>query len=658
MKKTTDMTSKEILHELMSGPNLDRTEDLLREAYVKNYYPPIEQVAHEKLLMETSSLSNIVLDYISLKSNGVGKNLLSILLSHNPSTIEKLPIAKLTEICLKGDMLPAVALLARNTPPNIINDIITRKTLTDTITTNYFTMNENMAEQLNQSPVLTNILKLLKQGVKWENPNSGTILASRLFAQYNDAFINEVAKYDLNPSFAQTLFGCLKNYQIKGRNKHLETNLKYNKSKGVQFASLINDLELDDDKITEEQIIKNIIQYLLQNNSQQELLTMWDYILNKIKKEDPKFDFMSLANKEFNGVNLIFMLMQSNPKIAEDIIRIIKIKSEYDEYQNLNRLSDFIHVGLSNPSLRELTLKIPKKVFDNISMTPENRKIVEEKYNVEPISSIPSHLEDYLQSISSNKKLNWFEKHSQATSMIIQEAGWKENAFTTLLASLVLILGGSTVKNVAAKMNIEENKILAAMEDPQLMEQARSISMSGQTDMSHVPFTKRPIPNQVDSFTKDAFDYIKVNEGISLSPYKDTKGILTIGIGHKILPNENFSENITEQEAMGLFQKDVQKHLVVARSLFPQFDTYPNYVKVALLDGVYRGDHKRNYKTTKLINSGQWDKASIEYLNNNDYFTSKNNKTGVHKRMKSNAERMSQYGKELSNESKPNPNQI
>ncbi|MEG4693222.1 glycoside hydrolase family protein [Enterobacter cloacae] len=40
-------------------------------------------------------------------------------------------------------------------------------------------------------------------------------------------------------------------------------------------------------------------------------------------------------------------------------------------------------------------------------------------------------------------------------------------------------------------------------------------------------------------------------------PYKDTEGFLTVGFGHKVLPNENFTNGITEIEALRLLDKDI-----------------------------------------------------------------------------------------------------
>jgi GH24 family phage-related lysozyme (muramidase) len=144
----------------------------------------------------------------------------------------------------------------------------------------------------------------------------------------------------------------------------------------------------------------------------------------------------------------------------------------------------------------------------------------------------------------------------------------------------------------------------------------------------------------------EAYNYIGDNEGNKLHIYKDSKGYPTIGVGHRILKGEDFSGGITEEESFELFKEDVKKHYNIAKRLFPKIETYPTYLKIALLDGVFRGDHKSKYKTTKLINSGNFIEASKEHLRNNDYYESKakGDKHGVWKRMQKNADAMYLYG--------------
>jgi lysozyme len=64
-------------------------------------------------------------------------------------------------------------------------------------------------------------------------------------------------------------------------------------------------------------------------------------------------------------------------------------------------------------------------------------------------------------------------------------------------------------------------------------------------------------------------DRIKLHEGLRLSPYDDTRGILTIGYGHKILPYEDFSSDITAEQAMDMLIRDIDRAKAEITKAFP-----------------------------------------------------------------------------------------
>ncbi len=136
---------------------------------------------------------------------------------------------------------------------------------------------------------------------------------------------------------------------------------------------------------------------------------------------------------------------------------------------------------------------------------------------------------------------------------------------------------------------------------------------------------------------------IQRNEGIRLSAYTDTNGHKTIGIGHKVRDGESFTV-IDKDTAYSLFQQDIQEHLTRCRRFFPKFDEYPVQVRVALLDGVYRGCLSGSPKARRLINAGDFIGASREYVDHKGYRRSRAAGTGVYKRMDRNALVFRRYG--------------
>lgn len=127
----------------------------------------------------------------------------------------------------------------------------------------------------------------------------------------------------------------------------------------------------------------------------------------------------------------------------------------------------------------------------------------------------------------------------------------------------------------------------------------------------------------------------------------------TIAYGHKILPNEDYSQGITDGEALELLKADIDKKEILAKSKMPRFNKYPTSVKNAILNALYRGDMGPH--TIKLINARQWSKVSAQYLNHDNYKSGKYPQ--VKTRMKLNADTFDKFAEKLKPKtiSKPRP---
>lgn len=143
---------------------------------------------------------------------------------------------------------------------------------------------------------------------------------------------------------------------------------------------------------------------------------------------------------------------------------------------------------------------------------------------------------------------------------------------------------------------------------------------------------------------------LKINEGVRHTVYKDIYGYRTIGIGHRVTSNESFGV-LTDAEVKELFVKDVKRQLRRCRRKFPKFNTYPICVRVAILDGFFRGCLAGSPKAIALIKNGEWIKASHEYVDNAEYRKSKKDNNGVYKRMDRNALMYLRYGEKLGEQS-------
>ena len=145
------------------------------------------------------------------------------------------------------------------------------------------------------------------------------------------------------------------------------------------------------------------------------------------------------------------------------------------------------------------------------------------------------------------------------------------------------------------------------------------------------------------SFVEKAANYIKRNEGVKNKMYRD-KGFWSIGIGHLITPQEyNFYKNriLSDKEILDLFNKDLNKKIQLAKSHFgAKFDSFSENLKIAIIDGYFRGDLSGSPRARELLRRGNYQAAAKEYLNNDEYRAALASGSGVAKRMQRNAEIM------------------
>jgi LysM repeat protein len=151
------------------------------------------------------------------------------------------------------------------------------------------------------------------------------------------------------------------------------------------------------------------------------------------------------------------------------------------------------------------------------------------------------------------------------------------------------------------------------------------------------------------------------------SPYKDSKGHLTIGHGHLIVPesesifaevfpeehkqNPDFSKQIltgqtkmTPEQIERLLQRDVKVRLPQVKKLAPEFETYSPELQAELTSEYFRGMVGKSPAAMKLLRAGDFEGAATEFLNAEDYRKSVQEKTGIAGRMKTLADAMRREG--------------
>ena len=132
-------------------------------------------------------------------------------------------------------------------------------------------------------------------------------------------------------------------------------------------------------------------------------------------------------------------------------------------------------------------------------------------------------------------------------------------------------------------------------------------------------------PSVSISSEEDIMNMIKRHEGVKDKPYKDTKGLWTVGIGHLIgdgrtLPPE-FDRTFSPEEINDMFMKDYNSHKEAAQRI-PGYNNLNTNGRAALIDLTFNMGKNwfRNFPNfTKALASGDITRAAQELKNSNWY---------------------------------------
>lgn len=97
------------------------------------------------------------------------------------------------------------------------------------------------------------------------------------------------------------------------------------------------------------------------------------------------------------------------------------------------------------------------------------------------------------------------------------------------------------------------------------------------------------------------------HEGYVAGVYKDTKGIETSGVGQ------------TGKYMDMTFKQSYDAHLQDAKRFITNYDSLNEKQQMAILSLAYRGDLQQSPTFRKHVNNGEFEKASAELLNHEEY---------------------------------------
>lgn len=103
-------------------------------------------------------------------------------------------------------------------------------------------------------------------------------------------------------------------------------------------------------------------------------------------------------------------------------------------------------------------------------------------------------------------------------------------------------------------------------------------------------------------------------EGLRLEPYRDTRGIWTIGYGynleaHGVAINPGCSMRICKEQAVAWLNEELDEAEAAARGLYRNFDTMPDNIKATVIDLAYNmgaGTLAKFVNTNDAFNRGDW----------------------------------------------------
>jgi len=141
----------------------------------------------------------------------------------------------------------------------------------------------------------------------------------------------------------------------------------------------------------------------------------------------------------------------------------------------------------------------------------------------------------------------------------------------------------------------------------------------------------------------DPLKFIERWEGNKLKAYSDSRGISTIGVGHRILAFDddsnlrsvlkgdrslyndivNKKKKLTRDQSLELLKLDIgSKESRIRKDFTPDvYNKLPQIIKNVLINGYFRGDlgTTASPRTMELMKAGKWRDAAREYLDHAGY---------------------------------------
>lgn len=115
-------------------------------------------------------------------------------------------------------------------------------------------------------------------------------------------------------------------------------------------------------------------------------------------------------------------------------------------------------------------------------------------------------------------------------------------------------------------------------------------------------------------YSKKIHDHFILEEGFRNDAYKDHLGNWTIGVGHYLGKSAEFANlRWTDAKVLGVLENDIDVALADAKQLFPEWETLPPNVQLALLDMSFNmgiATFRKFKQTIRLVHEGKYAEAA------------------------------------------------
>ena len=445
-----------------------------------------------------------------------------------------------------SDKLSAVALISE-AGASISDKICLSNNLDNPKSTSYLGEQfKNSTLSQNENNILKNMTSLLRQGISWKNNNISWI-ARRLNKNSQDPFVTEITKYDVPLNLAQYFLKASTTPHIGDINKAFRDNVNNNEYQGMKLAKGFSNLHT----LSVEEIAELIV-------AEENPETIKE-ILNNVQNAKTATNIINLS--KLMAYPAIFEKVRALPdkEFLYSLLPKLTLREFYDQPAGQQAIE-----MLEQEKRFDILQQYPQSIINNLELQPTSWSQMKKDYSdIDEVSEIDEDLKNIF---ASN---NWYK-----SSLQVEAAGTGEKIAFSLLLAIWAVMSGSSLMSSAQRYKISEEQLEQALQDQEVMDYANQNydpSYTVQQPQVQQPQVQQPQVQQQGLAQLDnnlLKDLIKFEgslmaqrfkghfKGGKFHTYNDHLGNPTIGYGHLIVSGENFTNGITNDEALKILTRD------------------------------------------------------------------------------------------------------